>query len=419
MHAAGAMALALGTALAGAGGLCAPAQPVPARAPVLPGRHLPLPACSAHRHGVAIPAWRSPRMIPTVNLYVTAAHGSDTSNTCLVEGAPCKTLGRAISGRRTRRQSCSDRALTRRGQTRDTSPNVVPPHVDDSHNLSTEHNSTGLITAAGFTTGITINSSKVGIAGLSVERARREGIYVFPSTEATAASRSPTSPSPTAGSSTTTCAPPSNGGLDHSGAVHHSHTGERLRGGPPSPKRGRRHRGDKRGLGQLRRDPGHRRERAELDNHNRRQHSGDKRRRLRITLAGHNPTAVHTSGPTTGKPDPSSAGVYRVTVAGNQASNNGAAGIIDAGGPPGAGVYDNVFSNNEAVGDGLAGFSIHSHAPLQDMNGNASPTTVSSTTRCSRARWRSGRHRRAAAVGGHDAVGGHPGLAPSSRSPAR
>jgi parallel beta-helix repeat protein len=89
-----------------------------------------------------------------------------------------------------------------------------------------------------------------------------------------------------------------------------------------------------------------------------------------ITLAGHSPNAVSTSGPTTGQPQPSQAGVYNNLIENNTANNNGAAGLLAAAGGSGSAVYNNTFTGNTAIGNGLAGMTLHSHAPLQDINGN-------------------------------------------------
>ncbi len=89
-----------------------------------------------------------------------------------------------------------------------------------------------------------------------------------------------------------------------------------------------------------------------------------------ITLAGHNPTAVYTSGSTAGKPDPTAAGVYDNTIKSNTVDNNGGAGLLAATPFPGTGVYTNTYETNTAEGNGLAGMTIHSHAPLQDTKGN-------------------------------------------------
>jgi hypothetical protein len=88
-----------------------------------------------------------------------------------------------------------------------------------------------------------------------------------------------------------------------------------------------------------------------------------------ITLPGHDARAVATTGKNAGKPQPNLAGVYDNTVVNNVASNNGAAGLLDAMPYPGTGSYDNVFADNTANGNGNSGFVLHSHAPLQDASG--------------------------------------------------
>ena len=88
-----------------------------------------------------------------------------------------------------------------------------------------------------------------------------------------------------------------------------------------------------------------------------------------ITLPGHDPRAVATTGPNAGQPQPNLAGVYDNHVVHNVSSDNGAAGLLDATPYPGAGSYDNFFADNSASGNGNAGFVLHSHAPLQDVSG--------------------------------------------------
>jgi hypothetical protein len=88
-----------------------------------------------------------------------------------------------------------------------------------------------------------------------------------------------------------------------------------------------------------------------------------------ITLPGHDPRAVATTGKNAGKPQPNLAGVYANTVVNNVASRNGAAGLLDAVPYPGTGSYDNVFVGNTANGNGNSGFVLHSHAPLQNVSG--------------------------------------------------
>ena len=88
-----------------------------------------------------------------------------------------------------------------------------------------------------------------------------------------------------------------------------------------------------------------------------------------ITLPGHDPRAVATSGPNAGKPQPKLAGVYDNVIVGNVSNGNGAAGLLDATPYPGTGSYNNVFIGNSASGNGNSGFVLHSHAPLQDVSG--------------------------------------------------
>ncbi len=88
-----------------------------------------------------------------------------------------------------------------------------------------------------------------------------------------------------------------------------------------------------------------------------------------ITLPGHDPRAVATSGPDAGQPQPRLAGVYGNRVVHNVSTGNGGAGLLDATPYPGTGSYDNLFAGNTVRGNGNAGFVLHSHAPLQDVSG--------------------------------------------------
>ena len=88
-----------------------------------------------------------------------------------------------------------------------------------------------------------------------------------------------------------------------------------------------------------------------------------------ITLPGHDPRAVATSGPNAGQPQPNLAGVYDNRVIRNVSTGNGGAGLLDATPYPGTGSYDNLFAGNRASGNGNGGFVLHSHAPLQDVSG--------------------------------------------------
>jgi len=98
-------------------------------------------------------------------------------------------------------------------------------------------------------------------------------------------------------------------------------------------------------------------------------HSSDNAFDCGITLPGHDPRAVATTGPNAGQPQPNLAGVFDNRVIGNDSTGNGAAGLLDATPYPGAGSYDNLFADNKASGNGNAGFVLHSHAPLQDVSG--------------------------------------------------
>lgn len=89
-----------------------------------------------------------------------------------------------------------------------------------------------------------------------------------------------------------------------------------------------------------------------------------------VTLPSHDPRAVATSGPNIGKPQPQLAGVYDNLVLGNVSSHNGGAGLLDATPYPGTGAYDNTFVRNVVKGNGEGGFQLHSHAPMQDVDGN-------------------------------------------------
>src|SRR5262249_29205709 len=88
-----------------------------------------------------------------------------------------------------------------------------------------------------------------------------------------------------------------------------------------------------------------------------------------ITLPGHDPRAVATSGPDAGRPQPELAGVYDNRVIHNDSTGNGGAGLLDATPYPGTGSYDNLFAGNTTRSNGNAGFTLHSHAPLQDVSG--------------------------------------------------
>ncbi|MGH2859663.1 MAG: right-handed parallel beta-helix repeat-containing protein [Solirubrobacteraceae bacterium] len=88
-----------------------------------------------------------------------------------------------------------------------------------------------------------------------------------------------------------------------------------------------------------------------------------------ITLAGHS-TAAFVAG----RLAPSKAGVFDNHIMGNTVNGNGTkglgGGILTAAGAPGSAVYGNLIEGNTADGNGLGGFTLHSHAPGQYLNGN-------------------------------------------------
>jgi nitrous oxidase accessory protein NosD len=89
-----------------------------------------------------------------------------------------------------------------------------------------------------------------------------------------------------------------------------------------------------------------------------------------VTLPSHDARAVATTGPHAGQAQPALAGVYDNLVLHNVSVRNGGAGLLDATPYPGTGAYDNTFAGNYVAGNGEGGFQMHSHAPLQDDNGN-------------------------------------------------
>jgi hypothetical protein len=88
-----------------------------------------------------------------------------------------------------------------------------------------------------------------------------------------------------------------------------------------------------------------------------------------VTLPSHDPRAVAMTGPNAGEPQPALAGVYDNLVLRNVSERNGGAGLLDATPYPGTGAYDNAFVGNFVSDNGEGGFQLHSHAPLQDVNG--------------------------------------------------
>ena len=93
-----------------------------------------------------------------------------------------------------------------------------------------------------------------------------------------------------------------------------------------------------------------------------------------ITVPGHNPFALDSSG----KPQPSKAGVYNNVIAFNRVTDNGikgeGAGVLFANATAGTGSYDNLVEHNYIAGNALSGVTMHAHTLMpgqfEDLNGN-------------------------------------------------
>jgi hypothetical protein len=84
-------------------------------------------------------------------------------------------------------------------------------------------------------------------------------------------------------------------------------------------------------------------------------------------------SAANTIIDATGEPNGIVVQADGVTVSGftvQHAGLNGGAGLLDATPYPGTGAYGNTFVRNVVSGNGEGGFQLHSHAPLQDVDGN-------------------------------------------------
>jgi hypothetical protein len=93
-----------------------------------------------------------------------------------------------------------------------------------------------------------------------------------------------------------------------------------------------------------------------------------------ITVPGHNPNALRS----TGQPQPSVAGVYDNVIRGNVVTNNGVkgegAGVLFANAQAGTASYDNLVQGNYIAGNGLSGVTMHAHTinpgQFEDLSGN-------------------------------------------------
>jgi hypothetical protein len=89
-----------------------------------------------------------------------------------------------------------------------------------------------------------------------------------------------------------------------------------------------------------------------------------------VTVPGHNPTALDSSG----NPQPSVAGVYDNVISHNRITDNGlqgeGAGVLFATPGPGTASYDNLVTHNYIAGNELSGVTMHAHTGGSDLSGN-------------------------------------------------
>jgi hypothetical protein len=306
------------------------------------------------------------------DILTVATTGSDTGN---CQSSPCKTLGYALT-----QASRNDRIVIAPGTYRESGDaNVVKPGLTGLSIRSTGSAARTVIDATSNDNGILIEASGVSVTGLTVKNANLEGILAEPPRSSWPA----TSTSAPVNISHVTIAgdvvvrndkaydtslppmqacPSSVTDADDCGEAIHllgvswskvigNHVSQNVGGILLSDG----------GFGISVGPAAH-----NLIAFNR---STDNKFDCGVTLPGHDPRAVATSGPNVGKPQPNLAGVYDNRVVHNVSNGNGAAGLLDAAPYPGAASYDNLFAGNSASGNGNAGFVLHSHAPQQDVRG--------------------------------------------------
>jgi len=300
-----------------------------------------------------------------------ATHGTDQGN---CRWSPCRTLGYALT-----QAGPNDSIVIRPGTYREAgNANVVTPGLTGLSIRSAGWGRT-VINAAGNANGILIQASGVSVTGLTVKNANLEGILAEPPLSSWPAG--PTSPPAGISHVTITrnvvvhndqaydtslppdaACPSSLTDADDCGEAIHlmGVSWSKVTGNDVSHNVGGILLSDG-GFGISVGPAAH-----NLIAYNR---STDNVFDCGITLPGHDPRAVATSGPNAGQPQPSLAGVYDNVVVHNVSNGNGAAGLLDAAPYPGAASYDNVFADNVASGNGNSGFVLHSHAPLQDVSG--------------------------------------------------
>ena len=305
------------------------------------------------------------------NVLTVATTGSDTGN---CQSSPCKTLGFALT-----QASSNDTIVIRPGTYPESSnANVVTPGLTGLSIRSIGPGRT-VIDATGNANGILIEASGVSVTGLTVKNANLEGILAEPPQS----SWPQTATSAPAGISHVTIAgnvvvhndkaydtslppdaacPSSLTDADDCGEAIHllGVSWSKVIGNKVSHNVGGILVSDG-GFGISVGPAAH-----NLIAFNR---STDNAFDCGVTLPGHDPRAVATTGPNAGQPQPNLAGVYDNLIIHNVSSRNGAAGLLDAAPYPGAASYNNVFAGNRASGNGNAGFVLHSHAPFQDVSG--------------------------------------------------
>lgn len=309
---------------------------------------------------------------PGHNTLTVATTGSDTGN---CRSSPCKTLGYALT-----QASPNTTIVIFPGTYRESdNANVVPPGLTGLSIRSTRSAARTVIDAGGNANGILIEASGVSVTGLTVKNAMLEGILAEPPQS----SWPQTPTSPPAGISHVTIAgnvvvhndkaynpsgPPFDecpqsltDGDDCGEGIHLIGVSwSKVIGNKVSHNVGGILISDG-GFGISVGPAAH-----NLIAFNRSTHNAFD---CGITMPGHDPRAVATSGPNAGQPQPSLAGVYGNVIVNNVSDNNGAAGLLDAAPYPGAASYNNVFASNTASGNGNGGFVLHSHAPFQDVSG--------------------------------------------------
>jgi hypothetical protein len=302
-----------------------------------------------------------------------ATTGSDRGN---CRSSPCKTLGHALT-----EASPNDTIVVFPGTYREShNANVVKPRLTGLR-ITSAGSAPTVINARGNANGILIQASGVSVTGLTVKNANLEGILAEPPLSSWPNPKKPTSPPANISHVTIagnvvvhndraydTSLPPMSAcpssltDADDCGEAIHllGVSWSKVVGNSVSHNVGGILMSDG-GFGISVGPAAH-----NLIAFN---HSFDNAFDCGITLPGHDPRAVATTGPNAGQPQPNLAGVYDNVIVHNVSNHNGAAGLLDAAPYPGAGSYDNVFAGNTARGNGNSGFVMHSHAPLQDVSG--------------------------------------------------